>query len=57
MYEIPHELPINVRLRILGNKYISRKSLKYLESKPSPQLVTPKKNLDGYARKLQKVAS
>ena len=49
-----HKLPNDVRLRILGNKETSRKSLKYLELMTSSQPVTHKGISDICARKSRK---
>ena len=35
MYELPHELPNDLRLRILGNYEISGKSQNFIELLPS----------------------
>ena len=32
MYELPHELPKDLRLRILGNSKISRKSQNFIDA-------------------------
>ena len=40
-----HELPNNVRLRILGNEEISQKSQNFIELLPSPQSSPGNKNL------------
>ena len=37
IYELPHELPNELRLRILGNEEISGKSQNFMELKPSAQ--------------------
>ena len=46
MCELPHELLNGLRLRILGYKEISRKSLKCLDLMVSTQMTTQKPNFD-----------
>ena len=54
MYELPHELPNDLKLRILKNYEILRKSLKYLELMVSIQPATLKADLDSCARNSEK---
>ena len=54
MYDLPQKLPNDLRLRILGNYGISRKSLKWLELKASAQLATKNEIFDNCAKKMQK---
>ena len=54
-YELPHKMLNDLKLRILGNKNVSRKSLKSVELEPSAQLATRNENFDSCATKLQKI--
>ena len=54
MYELPHELPNDLKLRILKNYEILRKSLKYLELMVSIQTATLKADFDSCARNSEK---
>ena len=42
MYDLPHELPNDLRLKILGNQEVSEKFLNFIESQPRVQ--SPCKN-------------
>ena len=55
MYKLPHELPQDLKLKMLGNKEILKKSLKCLELTAYTQPATQKTDFESCARKLQKI--
>ena len=57
MYELPHELPHDLRIRILGNKEINRKTLKCLDLMASTPPTTQKLNFDVFDKISQKISS
>ena len=50
IYKLPHELPNNLRLRILGNYKISGKSQNFIEWKPGAQSCPKVKLLSALAK-------
>ena len=54
MYELSYELPNDLKLRILGNYKITRKSVKCLHVIASTQPTTQKPNFDAFGQILQK---
>ena len=46
MYELPQELPNELKLKVLRNQEILRKSLNYLDLMASTQPATQKTNFD-----------
>ena len=46
MYQLPHKFPNDLNIKILGNKKISRKSLKCLELLVSNLPANQKENFD-----------
>ena len=54
IYELPYELPNDLRLRILGNKEISGKCLNYIERWPSSQFLRKNENFVNTSKKLLK---
>ena len=54
IYELPHELPNNLKLRILGNQKMSRKCLNFIESQPSAQSPCQNESFVNTSRKLLK---
>ena len=54
IYELPHELPNDLRFRILGNQEISEKCLNLIESCPSAQSPLQKETFVNTSRKLLK---
>ena len=54
LYELPHELPNDLRLRILGNKEILVKSQIWVETEPSAQSPFQKLNLGSSSQKTRK---
>ena len=54
MFEFPHKLPHELRIKILGSKKILRKSMKYLNLMVSTQSAAQKTNFDICARKSRK---
>ena len=54
MYKLPHNLPNDLKLRILGNQEISGKCLNFIESQPSAQSPRQNKSFVNISRKLLK---
>ena len=54
VYKLPHELPNDLRLRILGNKDISVKSQSYVDTQPSAQTPFQKLNVGNSSPKINK---
>ena len=54
IYELPHELPNNLRLRILGNEEISGKSQNFIELYPSVPSSSQNENFPNTSKKLMK---
>ena len=54
IYDLPHKLPNNLRLRILGNEKISRKCLNFIEWEPSTQSLCENKNVVNTREKFSK---
>ena len=54
VYELPHELPNDFRLRILGNKEILGKSQISAEAEPSAQYPFQKLNFGSSSQKTRK---
>ena len=52
VYKLPHELPNDLRLRILGNKEISVKSQSYVDTQPSAQTPFQKLNVGNSSPKI-----
>ena len=52
VYKLPHELPNDLRLRILGNKDISVKSQSYVDTQPSAQTPFQKLNVGNSSPKI-----
>ena len=52
VYKLPHELPNDLRLRILGNKEISVKSQSYVGTQPSAQTPFQKLNVGNSSPKI-----
>ena len=57
MYKLPHQLSNDLRLRILGNQKISRKSLKHSYLMAITQPTTRKPNFDVFGNNWQKISS
>ena len=54
VYELPHELPNDLRLRILGNKEILGKSRIWVETLPTAQSPLQKLNSGSSSQKIRK---
>ena len=54
VYELPHELPNDLRLRILGNKKMLVKSQIWVETQPSTQSPFQKLNFGSSSQKTRK---
>ena len=52
VYKLPHELPNDLRLRILGNKEISVNSQSYVDTQPSAQTPFQKLNVGNSSPKI-----
>ena len=52
VYKLPHELPNDLRLRILGNKEMSVKSQSYVDTQPSAQTPFQKLNVGNSSPKI-----
>ena len=52
VYKLPHELPNDLRLRILGKKEISVKSQSYVDTQPSAQTPFQKLNVGNNSPKI-----
>ena len=56
MYELPQELPNELKLKVLRNQEIVRKSLNYLDLMASTQPATRKTNFDTLLENREKSA-
>ena len=54
MHELPHKLPYDLKLSILGNLKISRKSQNFINSQPSTQSSSQNKNFVNTSKSLLK---
>ena len=55
IYELPHELPNDLRLRILGNKEMSGNCLSVIEWQPSAKFPCQNESFVNTRRKLLKI--